>query len=317
MKHYLVKWLQKHSFSIENFYKPKNEPKIQDFGTGTLLSDIVYGEKYPNSFMDIYKCSKDNSRHPVIIYTHGGGFTWGSKEDGDPNAGKQGGDKHWFFKRFMEAGYDIVSVEYAFAPEYQYPTPVLQLQEAVSFLINHEEQYELDMKRIIFCGSSAGGHIAAQYVAIQTNANYAKEMNIKQILSNEQIKALLLNSALIDPTRYDVVHDAGFNFLLRKCGQAYFGEKIMASSKGANQSNVLSHVTGDYPPVFISDANTGSFYDQAKDLFTKLRQLGVKAELNIYPREEVKLKHGYESFDDRYGQDNMQKMLSFLEETVH
>ena len=316
MKHYFVKWLQKHSFSIENSYTPKSEPQIVEFGTGTLRSNIRYGETYPNSFMDIYKGSKDTSRHPVMIYIHGGGFTWGSKEDGDPNAGRQGGDKHWFFKRFMEAGYDIVSVEYAFAPEYQYPTPVLQLQEAVSFLMKYEEQYELDTKKIIFCGSSAGGHIAAQYVAIQNNREYAREMNIKQILREGQIQALLLNSALIDPTRYDVVHDAAFDFLLRKCGQAYFGEKVMAVSQGANQANVLSHVTAHYPPTFISDANTGSFYDQARDLFTKLRQLGVKAELNIYPREKVKLKHGYESFDDRYGQDNMRKMLAFLAEAV-
>lgn len=316
MKHYLVRWLQKHSFSVENSYTAKSEPQTQDFGTGTLCSDIRYGEKYPNSFMDIYKCNKDNLRHPVIIYIHGGGFTWGSKEDGDPNAGKRGGDKHWFFKRFMVEGYDIVSVEYAFAPEYQYPTPILQLQEAVSFLMKHEDQYELDMENIIFCGSSAGGHIAAQYVAIQTNMDYAREMSIEQILRKEQIKAVLLNSALIDPTRYDVVHDAGFDFLLRKCGQAYFNEKVMASSNGANQANVLSHMTANYPPVFISDANTGSFYDQARDLFTKSKQLGVKAELNIYPREEAKLRHGYESFDDRYGQDNMRKMLAFLKEIV-
>lgn len=316
MKYYLVKWLQKHSFSVENSYTSKAEPRIQDFGTGTLLSDIRYGNQYPNSFMDIYKCRKDDAKHPVILYLHGGGFTWGSKEDGDPNAGKKGGDKHWFFKRFMEQGYDIVSVEYAFAPEYPYPTPILQLQEAVSFLIKQEETYGLDMKRIFFCGSSAGGHIAAQYVAIQVNPQYAGEMKLERILNREQIKGVLLNSALIDPTRYDVVHDAAFDLLLRKCGQAYFGEKRMADSKGAQQANVLSHVTGDYPPTFISDANTASFYDQARDLFAKLEQLGVKTELNIYPREEVRLRHGYESFDDQYGQDNMQKMLAFLENTM-
>lgn len=315
MKHYLVKWIQKHCFSIENSYVPKDKSKMQNFGTGTLYSNLRYGESYPNSFLDIYKCSKKDAKNPVILYVHGGGFTWGSKEDGDPNAGKRGGDKHWFFKRFMEAGYDIVSVEYAFAPEYQYPTPILQLQEAVAFLLDHEEQYQLDMTRIIFCGSSAGGHIAAQYAAVQTNAAYAGEMKIKQILERKQIRALLLNSALIDPTRYDVVHDPAFDFLLRKCGQAYFNEKVMAVSKGANQSNVLTHVTDNYPPVFISDANTGSFYDQAKDLSAKLKELGVRTELNLYPREEVKLTHGYESFDDRYGQDNMRKMLTFLKET--
>ena len=87
----------------------------------------------------------------------------------------------------------------------------------------------------------------------------------------------------------------------------------MATAKGAIQSNLLTYVTSEYPPSFISDDNTGSFYDQARDLYEKLNQLGVKAELNIYPKNEMKLTHGYESFNNEYGQDNMKKMIAFLE----
>lgn len=315
MKHYLVKWIQKHTYPAKNSYQSKKEPQKQPFGNGTLYSDLAYGGNYPNSFLDLYKCEEGEDKHPLLIYVHGGGFTWGSKEDGDPNAGKTGKDKHWFFKAFLERGMDIASVEYAFAPEYAYPTPVLQLQEAVRFLMEHQDEYALDMEHLILCGSSAGGHIVGQYAAIQTNRAYAKEMGMQQILGQGQIKAVLFNSALIDPTRYDVVHDAAFDYLLRKCGQAYFKEKKMKCAKGAQQSNLLTKVTETYPPSFLSDANTGSFYDQAEELYRKLKELGVKTEQNIYPREQVTLRHGYESFDDWYGRDNMQKMLHFLQET--
>lgn len=316
MKHYLVKWIQKNTYHVKNSFISKNIPDKKSFGNGVVYTDIEYDRNYPNSFLDIYKCEKEEKMHPLIIYVHGGGFTWGSKEDGDPNAGKTGKDKHWFFKCFMEHGYDIVSVEYAFAPEYQYPTPVIQLQQAILFLERHKEQYALDMEHLIFCGSSAGGHIAGQYAAIETNEAYAKEMGMQQILKSGQIRAVLFNSALIDPTRYDVVHDMAFNYLLRKCGQAYFNEKTMATAKGAIQSNLLTQVTEAYPPSFISDGNTASFYDQAKELYEKLNQLGVKTELNIYSRKKEKLRHGYESFDNWYGQDNMKKMLQFLKEQV-
>ncbi len=317
MKHRLVKWIQTHSFPAQNSFEPKQPPKETSFGDGVLYNDVAYGNEYPNSYMDIYRCEKGEEKHPLIFYVHGGGFTWGSKEDGDPNAGKKAnGDKLWFFKRFLAEGYDIVSVDYAFAPDYMYPTPILQIQQAMAFLMAHGVEYALNTDRLILCGSSAGGHIVGQYAAIQTNPDYAREMGIPQILKPGQIKCILFNSALIDPTRYDVTHNVGFDFLLRKCGQAYFGDKAMAQSAGAQQSNLLSWVTAQYPPSFLSDGNSGSFYDQAKDLHKHLQTLSVRTKLNIYPKSEVHLGHGYESFGNKYGYNNMEKMLAFLKQTM-
>lgn len=313
MKHKLVKFFQKNYFPAFNSFEPKEKPTKSTFCNATLYKNICYGKEYPNSYLDIYCSNIDRKKHPLIFYVHGGGFTWGSKEDGDPNdAKKNSNDKLWFFKRFLIEGYDIVSIDYSFAPEYLYPTPILQMHQAVKFLLSYGEKYNLDVNRLVFCGSSAGGNIVGQYAAIQTNSNYAKEMGIEQILKPGQIKCILFNSALIDPTRYDVTHNIGFDFLLRKCGQAYFNDKVMKKSLKAKQANILLSVSKNYPPSFISDGNSGSFYDQAKDLFKKLQSLYVYAELNIYPKKEAKLGHGYESFYDKYGLDNMNKMLKFL-----
>lgn len=90
----------------------------------------------------------------------------------------------------------------------------------------------------------------------------------------------------------------------------------MLQSAGAQQSNILSWVTAQYPPSFISDGNNGSFYDQAKDLYKCLQTLSVQTELNIYPKSEARLGHGYESFCNKYGIDNMEKMLGFLRKTM-
>ena len=314
MKHRLVNYIQNKIYIADNSYQSKKDSEEKQFGSGILINDIPYGKTYPNSFLDLYK-SRKNQKAPLIIYAHGGGFTWGSKEDGDPNAGKVNGDKYWFFKKFLEEGYDIVSYGYAFAPECMYPTPVLQLHEAIRFLQGHADEYALDLDHIILCGSSAGGNIVGQYAAIQTNPRYAAEMKMEQILHPKQIQCVLFNSALIDPTRYDVVHSMAFDYLLRKCGQAYYGEKVMKTAKGAFQSNLLFHADKNYPASFISDANTGSFYDQARDFYELLKRMDIKTELNIYPKSEAKLSHGYESMDTKYGRDNMAKMLRFMKET--
>lgn len=314
MKHQLIRWIQTHNIPAENSFEPKHQPGTTLFGDGVLYNDVAYGSEYPNSFLDIYRCEKGSGVHPLIIYVHGGGFTWGSKEDGDPNARKRGGDTQWFFKRFLSEGYDIVSANYALAPDFPYPTPILQMQQVVKFFLSHGAEYALDTERLILCGSSAGGQIVGQYAAIQTNPDYAREMGIPQILKPGQIRSILFNSALIDPTRYDVTHSAGFDFLLRKCGQAYFGDRVMAKSAGAKQANILARVTERYPPSFISDGNTASFYDQARDLHERLQTLSVRTELNIRPQSEARLGHGCESFGDAHGLDNMEKMLMFLKE---
>lgn len=309
MKHLLVRIIKK-IYHAENRYEPKQKPGEEPFGEHTLFRNVCYGTEYPNSFLDIYK-SRKGDKAPLLLFIHGGGFTWGSKEEGDPNAGKKHTDKDWFLKSFLEAGYDVAAFEYALAPEYKYPTPILQLQQAVMFLQEHADEFALDMERILLNGGSAGGNIAGQYAAIQTNPDYAREMGMEQILAPGAIRCVLFNSALIDPTRYDVTHSGWFDYVLKKCGYAYYNEPVMENAAGARQSDILPQVTKDYPPSFISDANTGSFYDQARDLYFTLLNKGVEAELHIYPKEEASLFHGFESGNDRFGQENMKKMLAF------
>lgn len=48
------------------------------------------------------------------------------------------------------------------------------------------------------------------------------------------------------------------------------------------------------------------------NLIRKLTQLGVRHVVNIYPKSEKKLLHGFENKNDRFGLDNMDRMISFL-----
>lgn len=232
--------------------------------------------------------------------------------DGDPNAGKNNTDKDWFFKRFLAEGYNIVSIDYAFAPEYAYPTPIIQVCQAAQFLADHGSEYDLDMTKVILAGSSAGGQIIGQFANIQTNAAYALEMKLPQVFPEGTIKACLFNSALLDCERYEEAHNLVFNILFKKCGQAYFHSRKLKGHPDVIQFDVIRHACAAFPPSFLSDANCASFFDQARDFDRRLTELGVEHELNIYPKTEVKLSHGYESFHDQYGQDNMKKMLPFL-----
>lgn len=90
---------------------------------------------------------------------------------------------------------------------------------------------------------------------------------------------------------------------------SYFGTdaEILA------QADVISHITENFPPVYITDGNHGTFDAQAKKLHQRLNELQVLNVFNYYSLEEVQLEHGYDSnFSSPYARDNLNQELQFL-----
>lgn len=314
MKHRAIRYAQKKFFPVKNSFEPKNKPEISKRKNGFVrYSDVQYANEYPNSFLDIYIHEEVEKRNaPTMIIVHGGGFTWGNKEDGDPFAGAD--EKDWFMDTFMENGIQVVSIDYAYAPDYLYPTPIIQMGQAVKFLQENALKYGLDMHRVILWGGSAGGQLIGQFANIQTNPDYARKMGIEAVLKPSDIKAMLFNSSLLDSTRLAKTDSFVSNFIFKKCGMAYWDCKDYEKNPLVIQSDVIDNVGKDFPPSFISDGNVQTFYDQARDLAQKLESLKIVHMLNIYPRNEQKLSHGFESVNNEYGQKNMKKMLEFLQQ---
>ena len=318
MSHLFIRIFQKRLFHAKNDTSPQFGPLTREIGSlYTFHRDVQYPSEFPNNFMDLY-IRKDASGNPVptVIFIHGGGYTWGDKHECAPDLSGAIPERDWFARSLVEAGYNVVCMNYALAPDYPYFTPVLQIASAVRFLLDNAAVYHLDMSRIVFAGNSAGAQLAGQYVCIQTDAAYASEVHMQRILTDGQIKAVLFNSGLLDTERFYKTGYFIHNYIFTRCGCAYFGCKKGAENEKMMQASLLRHVTADYPPVFISDGNWGSFTDQAENMAALLERLGVKHELNIYPRKEKRLGHNYEQAYGRYSIDNMNKMIGFLKETI-
>ncbi|MBB2949100.1 putative esterase [Actinoplanes lutulentus] len=241
------------------------------------------------------------------------------KTMGDPNAGAaafalSNGP-------MIQAGYNLVALDYALAPEYTYPTPVIQLSQAISFLQDHAEEYGLDMSRVVIGGGSAGGHIAAQFAVVQTNPAFATEIGIKPVLAASALKAVALDSAALDASRAGRTEaaDAFNDWQFTLAARAYLEMSgfPQAGDAGVDQADIITHVSAQFPPAFIADGNYGTFPDQAQDLSDRLTALSVTNELLLPPLSEAKLGHGYMGLSEsKYVDDYNAKKIAFLATVV-
>jgi acetyl esterase len=87
----------------------------------------------------------------LLVYTHGGGFSVGSRLSHDPVA-------RYFASH---AGVRVLSVEYRRAPEYQFPAAVNDALAAFDYALSHAGELGADPDRIAVGGDSAGGNLAA------------------------------------------------------------------------------------------------------------------------------------------------------------
>ena len=93
--------------------------------------------------------------HPTVLAVHGGGWSSRSRADMDGVA-----------ETLVRNGYAVFNVSYRFAPEFTFPAQVHDVQQAVRWLREHADAYDLDAGRIAGYGYSSGAHLVAMLATL-------------------------------------------------------------------------------------------------------------------------------------------------------
>lgn len=114
---------------------------------GELKLDIYYPDSEPTG------------PYPVVVFTHGGGWTTGSRHHA------QSLTKGKAVAALIERGFCVVSVQYRLIDERNARPPyirdcVIDAKDAMRFLAKNAETHRLDHRRFFTFGDSAGGQIA-------------------------------------------------------------------------------------------------------------------------------------------------------------
>ncbi|MBQ8407334.1 MAG: alpha/beta hydrolase [Clostridia bacterium] len=199
-------------------------------------------------------------KHPCVVVLPGGGYSGRAKHEGGPIA-----------EFFNSQGFHAVVVDYRVAPN-RFPAGLSDVQRAVRILRVNAEEWHVDPERIVTCGFSAGGHLAASsilYSDVYTCTRAADEIDSMPHIPNGAILG------------YPVISvEAGFGHIgsgRNLLGEAYEAEK--------ESFFLAKHVTGNTPPVYLWHTSDDAGVNVKNSLIfaEALRDHNVPFEMHVFP----------------------------------
>lgn len=245
----------------------KRPPRIKTVDHVIDLGDdqIKIREYIPNDFK-----ANDHS----MLFFHGGGFSIGSIRTHDPVCK--------FLSKML--GWKIFSVEYRLAPEHRFPTPLEDCDQAMDWLIENADEFEIDTNKIAIGGDSAGGNLAAC-------------LCIKRIEEGkiEPERQILFYPAVDTGGDYESIKTFtdGY-FLLTKELLEWFGNNYIDESDYTNiyAAPMNYEKLNLLPPALIITAGFDPLRDEGKAYAEILQKNDVKVDYKEYPS----LIHGFLNF---------------------
>ena len=203
-----------------------------------------------------------SQKRPAIIICPGGGYSSVSFDnEGEPLA-----------IRFLAEGYNTFVLNYSTSPV-RFPGALLELSKTVATIRKNAHKFNIDPNKIIICGFSAGGHLAASLGV------YWRKVYIQQFLgynkNENKPNGIILGYPVISSSE-DAVHLASLHNLI--------GDN--PDQREISMFSLENQVNETVPPCFIWHTATDvAVPPQNSLLFAQsLSKHKIPYELHIYPR---------------------------------
>jgi acetyl esterase/lipase len=240
----------------------------------TVQSNIPY-DHYKETVLDIFQpTAKAAGKRPGVLVIHGGGWTGGTKESQvDP-----------ICLRYVEKGFVVANVEYRLAKAALAPAAVEDALHAAQWFRKHAKQYNVDTKRMIVTGGSAGGHLALMVGMTPKSAKLGPPAKVTAVVNFYGITDV--GDQLGGPN----MRTYAVTWLPEQPGRMELARRV----------SPMTYVRKGLPPVLTlhGDADQTVPYEHGVKLTKALQDAGDKAELITVPGG----KHGFpkETLDELY-----------------
>jgi acetyl esterase len=170
----------------------------------------------------------------------------------------------------------------------------------------------VDPFKLFLAGDSAGSQIAGQLANIISAPVYAKEVGVKPTINRSQLRGVILFCGVyaIGPSDFE----GPIGDLVQATLWSYLGTKDFLKNRQLEQLSVTSHITPEFPAIFISVGNGDPLLPQSIELAETAARLGVKVDSLFFPNAYgPALPHEYQfNLDNQAGQLALDRVISFV-----
>jgi acetyl esterase len=213
-----------------------------------------------------YAPAETGGPHPMLVYYHGGGFTYGDLETHDGVC------------RMLcrHAGAHILAVDYRLAPEHPFPAAVEDARAALGWAHENAAALGADPGRVGVGGDSAGGNLAAV---------------VAQLAGHDDGPAPVLQLLIYPATDFTTRRRSrdlfGEGFLLSDPEMDWFECNYLGPERAAasdpRASPLLADDLSGLAPALVVTAAFDPLRDEGEEYARALQRAGTQATLRRFP----------------------------------
>jgi acetyl esterase/lipase len=231
----------------------------------SMAADISYSQ-YKETVLDILQPKEaSKEKRPGVIAIHGGGWVGGSKDQ----------YRRDVCARYVEKGFVCANVEYRLAKAATAPAAVTDVLTAVHWFEANAKKYNVDTRRIVVTGGSAGGHLSLMVGMTPKSAKLGPPAKVAAVVDFYGITDV--GDQLDGPHKQDYA----VTWVPEQSGRLELASRV----------SPMTYVRRGLPPILAihGDADSTVPYEHSVKLVKALRDAGDDAELVSVPQGE----HGF------------------------
>lgn len=215
--------------------------------------------------LDVWYPRDNDKPTPTLVYIHGGGWIFGSKEGAV-----------YQFLPYLEKGWRVVNVEYRMVSDAYAPGAVEDTRCALRWIYRNAAQYKFDTSKIVLTGHSAGGHLSL----ITGMLPYKSPLDNRCYADEKYGEGPMKVAAIVNWYGISDVNDLIAGPDLKNYAVMWMGSQRDADAI-AKSVSPLTYVSKDNPPVISIHGDKDSVvpYSQSVRLHDALTKAGVKNKL--------------------------------------
>lgn len=229
-----------------------------------ICETIAMQSRNPHSFIKTYILDGTQAEHskkrPFVLVIPGGGYEHFGQREQESVAVKMN-----------SFGFHAAVLYYTLAPMH-FPDALCDAAEAVALVRARADDWHVDSEKIILCGFSAGGHLAAT-LGCYWNSDFIQRFvqhNSEQIRPNYLV---LCYPVITADSQFQ--HEASIQNVLGK-----------TTDFSRDDVSIEKHISNDFPPSFIWHTNRDEAVPAENTLLLvqALRRAGVAFEYHLFSR---------------------------------